>query len=73
MHQKSQNIRQHLIGYGIQPVFSTQIVLHKLSIGLTAGNGYYVSQSFKQSTEVRDVGVTQDDQAAIDAKPDSRM
>lgn len=63
---KTQNVRQHVVGYGIQPVVSAQaIITDRLSLGLTFKWGQYVSQKFELDSEFRAIQNTTDDQKTI--------
>lgn len=64
---KTQNVRQHVVGHGIQPILSMQAILtDRLSLGLTFKFGQYVSQSYQLDSEFRSIQNTPGDQSAID-------
>jgi len=64
---KLQNVRQHLVGYALQPILSLQAILtDRLSWGLTFKWAHYVSQKFELDSEFRAIQNSPADQSAID-------
>mgnify|MGYP003328944562 CR=1 FL=1 len=63
----TQNIRQQLTAYGLQPVLGIQASLFgRLSIGLTLKFGTYFSQNFEQTREARVFKLLNSHQTAIE-------
>ena len=64
----TQNIRQKLTAYGVQPVLGIQVSLFgRLSLGLTFKAGSWLSQKFEQTAEIRKVKMLESDQANVEA------
>ena len=63
----TQNIRQQLSAYGLQPVIGVQAsVFGRLSLGLTVKFGTYVAQKFEQTAEIRKVKLLKADQSTVE-------
>lgn len=63
----TQNIRQRLIAYGIQPTYGVQVSLFgRLSLGLTVKSGVWLSQKFEQTAEIRKLKLLKDNQDYIE-------
>ena len=65
----TQNIRQQLVAYGIQPVFGVQASLFgRLSLGFTAKFGSFLSQTYEQTAEIRRIKLVDDDQSTVETQ-----
>ncbi|MFK7824105.1 MAG: hypothetical protein AB8G05_08110 [Oligoflexales bacterium] len=63
----TQNIRQSLTAYGIQPVLGVQASLFgRLSLGFTAKFGSFLSQAYEQTAEIRRIKLVDDDQSTVE-------
>ena len=69
VHEKTQNIRQHVVGYGIQAVLGVQVAFTRFVLGLAVKPGRYVSQNYEESGELRDTGLQTAAFASVHAKP----
>ena len=65
---RTQNVRQHLLGYGLQLMLAIQVIVtERLSWALTLKPGQFFSQSLDQESEVRGIQANNLTQSAIDA------
>ena len=65
----TQNIRQSLVAYGIQPVIGVQASLFgRLSLGFTAKFGSFLSQTYEQTAEIRRAKLVDGDQSTVEAQ-----
>lgn len=63
----TQNIRQSLTAFGLQPVLGVQASLFgRLSLGFTAKFGSFLSQSYEQTAEIRRIKLIDADQSSVE-------